>query len=336
MARRYRKQGTHRLKKASARTISLGNIFRMTDLEAEAAFARLRWHQNDGKPICRHCGSCDEHYDCRRPNGTFRYRCSGCAKDIGLTAGTSFAHHKLPIRDYLAAIVIYVNNVKGSAALMLSRELNVQYKTAFVLEHKLRECIHKEVMANNIGGLDKIVEIDGCFIGGYEYPENRKAKRKDMRRKENQNGKEQCVVAITERGGRTKTKVFQSEDDSGEFIRDNLDKGTIVHADEAPAWDKVVAPYKNYRVNHSVEYFGEDKACTNHAEGLFNRLRRSEIGIHHHISGAYAARYANEIAWREDFKDLSNGDQFEIVGRLVGKTAPSIDFVGYWQRNWAA
>ena len=84
------------------------------------------------------------------------------------------------------------------------------------------------------------------------------------------------------------------------------------------------------------EYLGDDGACTNHAEGLFNRFRRSELGIHHNFSGVYLDRYCQEIAWREDMRALSNGEQFEIIGRLVGSTPASIDFVGYWQRSRAA
>ena len=52
-----------------------------------------------------------------------------------------FAHHKLPIRDYLAAIAIFCNEVKGKNSLALSRDLGVQYKTAFVLAHKIREAM---------------------------------------------------------------------------------------------------------------------------------------------------------------------------------------------------
>ena len=58
-----------------------------------------------------------------------------------VTSGTLFAHHKLPLRTYLAAIAIFCNEVKGKSALALSRDLDVQYKTAFVLAHKLREAM---------------------------------------------------------------------------------------------------------------------------------------------------------------------------------------------------
>jgi hypothetical protein len=48
-----------------------------------------------------------------------------------VTSGTIFAFHKMPLRQYLAAITIFMNEVKGKSALALSRDLDCQYKTAF-------------------------------------------------------------------------------------------------------------------------------------------------------------------------------------------------------------
>ena len=329
------KKGQHFLHSAASRTIALGDVMRMAEDEAERVFASIRWHANDGKPICPWCG-CTVSYDCRRPNGASRWSCKGCGKDYSLTSGTSFAYHKLSIRDYLAATVIYVNEVKSKAHLALSRDLDIQSKTAFVLSHKLREAVGKEIAANQLGGIDKIAEIDGAYFGGYQKPANRKADRVDRRLKENQNGKKKCVVVIRERSGRSKTKVFGSEDEAMGFIQRSLGKGTTVHADESNAWNDLHGRFKTFRVNHSVEYKGQDGACTNNAESYFSRLRRCEVGIHHNISGVYLGRYAAEIAWREDYRRASNGDQFRQVINMVSITGPSRDFVGYWQRSWAA
>ena len=51
-----------------------------------------------------------------RPNGAPRFRCSACRRDFSPTSGTLFAFHKLEIRDYLAAVVIFCDEVKGKAA----------------------------------------------------------------------------------------------------------------------------------------------------------------------------------------------------------------------------
>jgi hypothetical protein len=50
---------------------------------------------------------------------------------------------------------------------------------------------------------------------------------------------------------------------------------------------------------HHQDAYSFDGACTNQAEEYFSRLRRAEIGIHHHIAGAYLLRYAQESSWRE-------------------------------------
>jgi ISXO2-like transposase domain len=46
-----------------------------------------------------------------------------------------------------------------------------------------------------------------------------------------------------------------------------------------------------------VGAYSLDGACTNWAEEYFSRLRRTEVGIHHHIAGAYLLRYAQESSW---------------------------------------
>jgi transposase-like protein len=160
----------HFLLSAAARTLSLGRVLRMTQSEAEAVFAAIRWADTGGRPVCPHCG-CDRVYDCRRPTGVPRWRCKACRKDFSLTSGTLFAFHKLPLVMYLAAITILVNEVKGKSALALSRDLGVQYKTAFVLAHKIREAMAAEIKGVMVGGDGRVAEIDGAWFGGHVRPE---------------------------------------------------------------------------------------------------------------------------------------------------------------------
>ena len=74
------------------------------------------------------------------------------AHDFSITSGTLFAWHKLPLRTYLLAVAAFCNEVKGKSMLALARDLDVQYKTAFVLAHKLREAIASSTKALRIGG----------------------------------------------------------------------------------------------------------------------------------------------------------------------------------------
>ncbi|TWA66686.1 ISXO2 transposase-like protein [Azospirillum baldaniorum] len=175
-----------------------------------------------------------------------------------------------------------------------------------------------------------MVEVDGCHVGGTIRPENKKKDRKDRRLAENQTGKEQVVVAVRERGGRILTAVFKSEEDSLDFIKARVDRATTVHADVAGAWNPLHARFATKRINHQ-EAYSLKSACTNGAESFFSRMRRGELGHHHHISGVYLERYAKETAFREDHRRESNGEQFRRVVSLVTKNGPSVDFCGYWQ-----
>src|ERR1700674_4764798 len=98
--------------------------------------------------------------------------------------------------------------------LALSRDLGTQYKTAFVLAHKMREAMSAEVRLTAIGGEGKRAEVDGGYFGGYVKPANNRKDRKDRRLRRHQSGKRKVVVVIRERGGKTLPGVFRNEADA--------------------------------------------------------------------------------------------------------------------------
>lgn len=320
----------HFLLSARARTLSLGAVLRMTEAEAEAQFRAIRWAATDGNPVCIHC-DCPTVYEARRPNGASRYRCKACRKDFSVTSGTIFAFHKLPVRDYLAAIAVFCNEVKGKSALALSRDLGVQYKTSFVLAHKIREAMASELKGVTVGGPGRTVEIDGGYFGGYVKPANYKENRRDRRLAKNQNGKRQVVVVVRERDGRTLPAVFKSEGAALGFICNRVAKGTEIVADEAGGWNDLQARYAMQRIDHGFAY-SDRGVYSNGAEGFFSRMRRGEIGHSHHVAGPYLVRYAQEASWREDHRRVDNGRQVQGVMTLAMASRPSVDWCGYWQR----
>jgi transposase-like protein len=297
----------------------------MSDEEAERVFVHLRWADNDGNAYCPHCG-CTIVYSCRRPNGAPRWRCKACRKDFSVTSGTLFAFHKLPLRSYLLAIAIFCNEVKGKSMLALSRDLGTQYKTAFVLAHKMREAMASELRGVSVGGEGRKAEIDGGYFGGYVKPANHIENRRDRRLRQNQSGKRKVVVVIRERDGKTLPGVFASEVAALNFIRTRIAHGTTVYADEAGAWNELHGRFTMHRINHQEAYSLDGDIYTKNAESFFSRMRRAEIGHHHHLAGPYLARFAQESAWREDHRRDSNGIQVDRVVALAMRNKPSVDF----------
>lgn len=324
----------HFLLSKAARTLCLAQVFQMTAEEAEKTFRLVRWSETEGAPVCPECGGLDA-YEFRRCKGPVRFECRHCRKEFSITSGTLFASHKLPLKMYLAAIAIFCNEVKGKSALAISRDLGVSYKSCFVLLHKLREAMAEEMKGRTIGGEGKVAEIDGGYFGGYVRPANIREDRKDRRFRQNKSPKRRSVIIVRERNGKSVPAVFRSESAALHWIESRIEPGTIVNADEAPAWNDLHARFEMKRINHE-EAYSLDGACTNQAEEYFSRLRRAEIGHHHHIAGEYLLRYAQEASWREDNRRVTNGEQVNRIASLAMKAKPTETFNGYWEKRKAA
>ena len=137
---------------------------------------------------------------------------------------------------------------------------------------------------------------------------------------------------MRERNGKTLSFVAPSEDAAVPTIRERVAKGSTVYADEAAHWDVLHARYLTKRINHSLAY-ADGETSTNQAESFFSRLRRAEIGTHHHIAGPYLNAYANEMAWREDNRRVSNGELYLMAADAALKHPKSQQWCGYWQRS---
>lgn len=148
---------------------------------------------------------------------------------------------------------------------------------------------------------------------------NRKEHRVDRRRAIVRTGKRQCDVVMRERNGGTLPFVIRSESASCARLSRTVGEGSIIYADEASAWDGLEARYLTKRINHS-EAYSTTEACTNLAESFVSRLRRAEIGTHHHIAGPYLNAYAGEMSWREDNRRISNRQEFlAAVGATLNR-----------------
>ncbi|HTW33203.1 MAG TPA: hypothetical protein VMD53_01205 [Rhizomicrobium sp.] len=110
-------------------------------------------------------------------------------ENFSLTSGALFASHKAPLRVYLAAIAVFMNEVKGKNALALSRDLGMSHKACWVMLHKVREALAEEFKGRKLGGTGKVAEVDGAYFGGYVRPANLAEHRRDRRKLANQSGK---------------------------------------------------------------------------------------------------------------------------------------------------
>jgi hypothetical protein len=161
------------------------------------------------------------------------------------------------VRDHLTAVAIFADAAKGISALRLGRDLDVSYKTAFVLAHKLREAMAADQARCRPGGE---VEVDGAYFGGTIRQENFEADRKARRLAEHRTGKRR-VVAMRERRGRSPPFVVRAEGEGVATVARRVLPGSTVYADEAAHWDALHARFAAHRINHPFA-FSDEGACT--------------------------------------------------------------------------
>lgn len=320
----------HFLLSSQARSLSLVDVMNLTNDEAYELFKTWRWGKEEENMFCPSCGVIHSPY---RIKSRKQFRCKHCNHTYSVTSGTIFANHKLPIKTYLIAVVLFVNAVKGISSLQLSRDLGVQYKTAFVLSHKLRESLMQN--RDDSEKLTGEVHMDGAYLNGTVRKKNKKIDRIDRRLAENQSPDKRCVLVFREGIKRTRTFIVKSENQK--IIKNlallHVANDATIHADESNAYDPLHGYFDTKRVNHSKEYRSDAGITNNYAESFFSRFRRLQYGQHHKISNRYLDNYANEAAYREDMRNTPNG---AITKDLIVKclyTKTSRDWCGYWQGN---
>lgn len=134
----------------------------------EAAFAHLErivWTEG---AACPHCGGVDRITKVKaNPAKRIReglWRCGDCKKQFTVKVGTVFEHMRLPLHKAMQAVYLMTSSKKGISAHQLHRVLEITYKSAWFLAHRIREAMREGDLAP-FGTGGGIVEIDETFIG---------------------------------------------------------------------------------------------------------------------------------------------------------------------------
>jgi transposase-like protein len=159
---------------------------------------QFRWN---GNPVCPFCSYSKPPY---KLNDGKTYKCSNkdCYKKFTVTVGTIFENTKIPLSKWFVAMYLITSHKKGISSLQLHRDLGVTRKTAWFINHRIREML-KDKAPELLSGF---VEVDELYIGGAEKNKHKKLR---LGRKEASRNKT-MVVGMLERGGRVRTKKVDS------------------------------------------------------------------------------------------------------------------------------
>ena len=241
-----------------------------------------------------------------------------------------------------------VNSSKGISAIDISRHLNINYKTAFVLCHKLREALFK---TRDLRPMQGEIHEDGAWINFTLRKPNYRKNNHKQRQQADEKGRKfpkfrptkRCLFVMTQRAandsniwGANRTIVAMDYTENADTVfalnQRFVKAGSDIMCDENPAYKSLDFHYTRWSVNHQEAYSA--KGVNNNLAESFNaRMRDLMRGTHHKTDNKYALHYANYAAYLSDNRRKSNRELFEDVLKRCLWVLPLKEWVGYWQGN---
>ena len=272
-------------------------------------------------PHCPHCGSFNVQHPIR--HRTMTHRCRDCPNrpQFSLKTGTVMQGTKLGYRDWAIAIYLLSTNLKGVAAMKLHRDLEITYKSAWHLAHRLREAF----ASSNVVFAGPS-EADEVYMGGKEKNKHAAKKKRAGR---GAVGKT-AVVGIKDRAtNQVRAKVVKETDAKTlqGFVQANTEDGSTVYTDDATAY-KGLKDRQHESVKHSAGEYVNGMASTQGIESFWAMLKRGYHGTFHHFSEKHMDRYVAEFAGRHNIRNADTVDQMAVTAkRMAGKRLRYQDLV---------
>jgi len=285
---------------------------------------------------CPHCGTVGGRvYDLsgvrtkasgKNPEGKVRHglkKCGECRKQFTAKVGTVFEHARLPLTKMLQAVHLMVSSKKGISAHQLSRVLEVQYKSAWFLAHRIREAMRSGDLAQPFGGNGGAVEVDEAYIGFKRDVPTRRGTAHKL-----------GVVALVDRDS-GQSRWFKIESATAEQIHpivlNNIAREARLMTDEAKMYRKIGREFAEHgTTTHAAMQYVDltDRTIhTNTVEGAFSIFKRGMRGVYQHCAEHHLHRYLAEFEFRYNNR-IANGvdDRTRAVRAMEGIVGKRITY----------
>lgn len=292
----------------------------------EAAFAYLESVVWADGTACPHCGGVDRitkvkaNLAKRIREGL--WRCGDCKKQFTVKVGTVFEHMRLPLHKALQAVYLMTSSKKGISAHQLHRVLEITYKSAWFLAHRIREAM-RDGNLSAFGGNGGIVEVDETFIGKLKGVEKKRAFHHKMK-----------VLALVDRdSGKARTMVIDNvkAETLMPIVIANVSREARIMTDEHSGYRDAGKFFAGHgTTSHGKgEYVNlQDRTIhSNTVEGYFSIFKRGMKGIYQHCGEQHLHRYLAEYEFRYNNREaLGCNDKDRSVAAMKGIVGKRITY----------
>ncbi len=253
-------------------------------------------------PECPHCGTVDHASKLKgKATRIGLWKCYACRKQFTVKVGTVFEHGRVPLHKFLQATYLLCSSKKGISAHQLHRTLEVTYKTAWFMAHRIREAMREGTVPGGLGGQNKVVEVDETYVGG--------------KAKNAKNGApiptKEPVISLVERGGKVRSFHVPSvsRDTLEPILFTQMSRKSYLMTDEARVYKKIGDEFSGHgTVNHSINEYVRHGGFmhTNTVEGYFSIFKRGMTGVYQHCSQQHLKRYLCEFDFRYNERGVTD------------------------------
>jgi transposase-like protein len=265
-------------------------------------------------PCCPHCQTTDRASKIKGGRAGL-YFCNVCRQQFTVTVGTVFERSKIPLNKWVLATHFMSASKTGVSAHQLHRMLDITYKSAWFMCHRIREAMGVDPKGPAMGGEGQQVQSDETYLG------NTSKRAKGYQRG---NGQRMKVVALVEpKSGQVRAFRVENIDyiRVREHLMANIDRKSTLVTDEARIYSHSGKEFAAHeKVNHSkFNYVNKKGYTTNHVENFFGIFKRV-MKAHIHIEDQHLQRYLSETAFRYSNRKISDFERAaEALKGIEGK-----------------
>lgn len=226
--------------------------------------------------------------------------------------GSIMERSHVSLRKWALAFHLMASSKKGMSAHQLHRMLEINYRTAWFMEHRIRECMADTADTSPMGGEGAIVEIDETFIG----------RKKDMPVRRGYAHKHAVMTLIERRPEGGRSRSFHVEGTAAAdllpIIKAHVNSGTHVMTDEAGQYTHLGKHFTEHDyTTHSKGEYGRGPIHTNTVEGFYSVFKRGMQGVYQHCGEQHLHRYVAEFDFRYNNRVRLGVDDTERTRRAI-------------------